>query len=150
MNEQERSEAFRFKARVRFRHPSMDMGEITTALGLRPSRTWTAGTARTTPAGTVLDGEYRDGHWSSEAYSGSAEDFDEQLHSILHVLESRGAFVEALLASGGRAEILIAIFPGVWSGGPVIERRDLRRMAALGIALGFDVYGGSADEPGLG
>jgi hypothetical protein len=48
---------------LRIRHPHVEPAEVTRVLGIEPQHTWRAGDPRRDPAGTALEGSYRESYW---------------------------------------------------------------------------------------
>lgn len=132
---------FTFKLRFKFHHPAMEMQNISEELNLQPFVEWSAGMQRRTRTGLVLDGTYDTGYWCSEGYVGSADQFDDALTSLLSKLEGHRVYFNRVRDTGGTAMLVVAVFLGSESGGPLIEREQVKRISDLGFSLGFDIYG---------
>ncbi len=50
---------------LRIRHPDSDLAYIDQILNLESDRVWKAGDRRSTPKGTMLDGNYKDSYWNA-------------------------------------------------------------------------------------
>lgn len=137
---------FGYRIRLRLRHPKMDPDSISSALEMQPSHTSKAGQQRMTPEGKLLRGVYRETRWSTLFAEGGGFDLVETLTSHLTELEKRKTFLAELYSTGGHIEIDIAWFTGEKNTGQIFDWELLKRLAALKIDLGFDVYGGP--DPG--
>lgn len=135
---------YTYSITLRATHPSMDPDVITRALGMPPVRTWRVGDARTTPKGTPLNGHYKETYWyanlvAHEEGASEACSFEDRLSSLAESLSKHSGFISALRADGGSAELFIGLF-GDRNFGFVIEPRVTQALAAIGLALSFDIY----------
>ena len=133
---------FRYKIHVRLQHPDMDPDLISSAMGEEPFRKWWAGHQRMAPKGQLLDGVYKHTYWCDQGLQGEGHDLAETLESELEKLESNKGFLAEFCSTGGEIMLVIAWFTGEMNTGEVFDWELLKRLAALQITLGFDVYGG--------
>ena len=129
-------------------HPSIDPGTITSAFGMVPARTWRAGDARSTPKGTPLEGHYKETYWYSELVpneEGASEvcGLEDKLSHLSRSLSQVSEFIATLRADGGHAELFIALY-GNRNFGFEISPQTIGALAAIGLALSFDIYPGPA------
>ncbi len=123
-----------FTVSLSIRHPSIDPGEITRALGFEPHHCWKAGDARRTARGQPLDGTYHESYWTSEL-----RELDASLHAAAALLaepetvllqavvqlrrsqaffsrlQSEGATVELLVEVNGGSEFTFTLSPQLLS-----------------------------------
>lgn len=135
----EENMALRYSLVLTIKHPTIEPATISEALGLSPTRSWTAGEPRTTPAGTVLPGVNPASFWSlSEARTGHREFFAAALDMVQN-LERSVDFLSHLTDSGGIISIVVQL-PGKVNIGDQIAPGELMRIARLGIFLGVEVF----------
>ena len=123
---------------LRAYHDSADPALVTAALGLTPSDTQRVGESylrrgvtRTYP----LSGWFLCSRNQVESY-----DTGRHLDWLLGQLEPHQAALEALRAQGWRMDIACLWDSEAGHGGPTLSPELLRRLAAAGIELWFDVY----------
>jgi hypothetical protein len=135
---------YRFKVSLRIRHPSLNPVEITSALGINPSRSWIAAEPRFTPSGSPLDVINRESYWTAELIAGNSEEngLSSAIAAVLDRLSPHAPFLARLNAEGGGAEFFVGWFCDATNFGEVFGPHLLGRLAALGIGLSLDVYGG--------
>ena len=143
---------YSYSITLRATHPSMDPDVITQAFGLQPVQIWRAGDARSTPKGTPLEGHYKYSYWYTKVVpraEGASEAcaLEDRLSSLAESLSKHTEFISTLCASGGRAELFIGLF-GDRNFGFVLEPRLTQALAAIGLALSFDIYPEPAVEQG--
>jgi len=120
----------------------MNPADISTALGMKPRRQWMAGERRTTPQGKLLDGVNEVTYWCSEGIEGQGFDLPESLSSHLLQLEAHGMFLSHFVSTGGSIDYFIAWFSEGLNTGATLDWNLLKRLAALQIDVGLDIYGG--------
>jgi len=59
---------YSYSISLRVTHPSIDPDAITQELGIEPSRKWKVGEKRTTPTGTLLEGNRKESYWVAEMH----------------------------------------------------------------------------------
>src|SRR5262245_47217569 len=117
--------SYQYDISLRVRHPSLDPAEITSALGLNPSRSWRAGEARTTPKGNPLEGRYSDSYWVVKLGEGRWPDrtLAAIINELLGQLASHQGFFHGISVEGGTVEFFICCrFGGIRWGG--LDRDD--------------------------
>jgi hypothetical protein len=115
--------------------------EIGARLRLEPSRAWSAGDPR--PGGGV----YPATKWFLESGLDRTRPLEEHVSALLPILESKA---EAIRAMSPQYEIILQCVgyfenpsPGFHLDAPTIQR-----IAALGLAIDFDLYSRSGDDDG--
>jgi hypothetical protein len=109
---------------------------------VRPKRSWQAGSERSTPKGTLLEGHYKETYWSSQLVLKEASEacaFEDKLSYLLASLSEHAEFISTLRAGGGRAELFIGLF-GSQNFGFELSPRIAQALAEIGLALSFDIY----------
>jgi len=135
---------YSYSISLRAWHPSIDPGIITSAFGIRPVRALRAGDARSTPKGAPLEGHYKETYWYTDVVpheEGASEvcGLEDRLASLAESLSKHSEFISTLRAGGGRAELFIGLY-GDRNFGFVIEPGVTQALAAIGLALSFDIY----------
>lgn len=106
---------YEFTMSLRIRHPHVEPAEITRILGIEPQHTWRAGEQRRNPAGSEIEGTYRESYWMGRlmAEPELASDHvgvESQLLRTLAQLRKSFGFLESLADGGGVAELHVSIF----------------------------------------
>ena len=129
-----------FRVTLSITHPGIDPAEITHTLGLEPTgRTHRAGTPRTTPKGTPLEGVWQDTYWSRRFDMRAAPELGLVLEELVERLREHRAFFRRLAEEDGRTEFFCGAFvDGSWD--KEIPWRLLRSLGAMRIGLRLDVY----------
>jgi hypothetical protein len=135
---------YSYSISLRAWHPSIDPEIITSVFGMRPVRTWHAGGARSTPKGAPLEGHYKETYWYTDVVpheEGASEvcGLEDRLASLAERLSKHSEFISTLRAGDGRAELFIGLY-GDRNFGFVIEPGVTQALAAIGLALSFDIY----------
>ena len=107
--------AYEFTMSLRVRHPAIDPGRITQALGIEPQHLWRAGQRRTDPAGQPLEGTHHDSYWMSRLIedprlSGGKFSVESLLEQTLARLRRAQPLFDELRAGGGVAELDLILF----------------------------------------
>lgn len=132
---------FRYRYSLRLRHPDMAPEKISLALGMKPQFQWMAGERRTTPKGDRLEGVNAFTYWCSEGIEGRGFDLADSLSSHLTTLEAHRSFLSEFVSTGGSIDYFVAWFTDGLNTGVTLDWQLLKRLAALEIDLGLDVYG---------
>jgi Domain of unknown function (DUF4279) len=133
--------SYQYDISLRVRHPSLDPAEITSALGLNPSRSWRAGEVRTTPKGNPLEARYSNSYWVVQLGKGGWPDktLAAVVNELLDQLAPHQGLFQRIRAEGGTVEFFVGwLFEG--NSGDVFDCDLLARMADLKIDLSLDVY----------
>src|SRR5262247_381678 len=95
---------YHYKISLRLRHTSADPAEITSALGLNPSRCWRAGEMRSTPKGTQLSGTYTRTYWTATLAEGRwpGKALEDAISDLLDQLTARKDFFHRIRSEGGK------------------------------------------------
>lgn len=108
---------------------------------MEPRRKWKAGDARTTPAGTLLDGTHAETYWYtvlSSLVAAADESLESALVRFLDVLRVHEPFLLRMRREGGGAEFYIGV-NGPGSFGFQFDPVLLADLASLGITLSLEV-----------
>ncbi|MCA9010195.1 MAG: DUF4279 domain-containing protein [Planctomycetaceae bacterium] len=140
--------SFGYTATLHIRHPPQSLASLTERLGLAPSQTHNAGDARTTPNGMVLNEHYPEHYWSCDLKTEDQHDITEFLRKIVSEFEPNRQFLCAIAETGG----VVCVFIGVGNShccAHQFDRHLLFDLAATGIDLRIDFYGGELPQRGL-
>ena len=100
----------RFRASLRIVHPTCDLSAFDLILEEQASRSWVAGSERSTPTGSKLDGVNSN---SYRAYSGYNESSSigiaEAIASVAGKLESHKNSIAEILGEDGAMELFISV-----------------------------------------
>jgi hypothetical protein len=128
----------------------LDPAEITSALGIVPTRTWLAGDPRTTPNGTPLEGRYHESYWTSGDLTNGewpGRSLADSMDGLLDRLVPHQDFFRSVRDANGTVEFFVGwFFEG--NSGDIFKCGVLARMADLGIDLSLDIY--PPDQPQAG
>lgn len=135
---------YEYKVSLRITHPSIDPQIITGTLGLKPTRSWQAGSPRQTPKGEKLEGNNKNSYWCASLNNGSALLSEETpLESYLlektTLLKEHSGFLGNIKESDGKIEYFIGIF-GNKNLGCEFNSELLLSINNLGIELLLDIY----------
>ena len=120
-------------------HPSLAPESITKALGMKPSRAWKCGDPRTTPDGNSIPGKWPDSRWNHSFNDLDGLQIHESVEGALRQIATNERFWSELNGTGGTGELILSLTGEAYQGDSV--RPDLlRRLAALGIGLGIEIY----------
>ena len=120
-------------------HPTERLEVITAALGMEPHHERQAGQPRTTPTGTPLPGVNRETYWGFSDGIAGHRYFFETVVELLEKLEAAAEYMQYLLGSGGRINLVVHL-PGHTNIGDSLAPADLLKMGRLGIGLGVEVF----------
>lgn len=106
-----------FTVSLSIRHPSVDPGEITRALGFEPQHSWRSGEPRRTAQGQPLDGTYHESYWTAEfreidASARSVLEPEAVLIQAVARLRRSQALFSRLQAEGATVELLVEVEGG--------------------------------------
>lgn len=138
MTEDDGSEPY-YRISLAIRHPNMDPADITRALGLRPTRSWLAGSERRTPAGTRLSGINVNSYWTTGKDAVGKRAFFDGVIEMIQQLESLSDFLGLVTSTGGTVDITVNL-PGRVNVGDTIAASDLARLSRLNVNLGVEVF----------
>ena len=133
--------SYQYDISLRVRHPSVDPTDITSALGLNPSRCWRVGEPQSTATGSPLKGTYAESFWTTTLAEGRwpEKSLAVVMSGLLDHLAAHKNFFRQIRSEGGRAEFFVGwFFDG--ESGDVFNCDLLARMADLKIDLSLDVY----------
>jgi hypothetical protein len=135
---------YEFTISLRLRHPDIDPARITGTLGIEPQHTWKVGDARRDPAGTALEGVYRESYWVAQLMEqpqlASARVSVESvlLQTLAHLRRSQ-SFLAQLHAEGGVAELHISLFART-DFRLELSAQSLALLGHLGLAVALDIH----------
>jgi len=130
----------RFDVELFIVHPSLDPADISQALGMEGHFSHRVGDQRKTPKGTLLPGVYPDTRWRHQIRHTVTEHlFAAEVVGFVEELETHKEFLVNILASGGRASVIIQ-FLGDGYLSDVIPTATLAKLADLGLALGIECF----------
>ena len=132
------SEPFDYAVSLQVRHPTAPAEQVAALVGLEPDRSWTAGEARTTPTGSLLDGVREESYCAFRLGQGSDGELAECLREVIESLKPRKAELAQLRSTGGSL-LLFASWQALGDTGEIFEGKLLGDIAALGIDLGVNV-----------
>ncbi len=98
-----------------------------------------SGDPRTTPVGDSLPGKWPDSRWSYSFYDLDGLKIHELIEKALAQVASNERFWSKLIETGGSAELILSLTGEAYQGDSVSPDL-LRRLAALGIGLGIEIY----------
>ncbi|MGH8149321.1 MAG: DUF4279 domain-containing protein [Steroidobacteraceae bacterium] len=117
-----------FTVSLSVRHPSIDPGEITRALGIEPRHSWKVGERRRAGEGERVGSSYRESYWTAELRElGSLSGVETEaalLQAVVHLrraqpffsrLQAEGATVELLVEVTGEGEVALGLSPHLLS-----------------------------------
>lgn len=140
------SQQYRFTISLRLVHPSAEISHCSAEFGLEPFRIWKAGEPRATPQGKPLEGFWRESYWTAQLDTPEPEEIEAALARIADWLREHDSFLADHARSGGSAELFIGFFLEGANSGFLLEPTVMAKFSALGVALGFDIFG-LDDEP---
>jgi hypothetical protein len=133
------SDLLKYQVRLLIKHPDIDPARITSSLGLDPNISAIAGSARETPAGTILSGVHKVSLWSHSFGVKGNRRFFSDVEKMIKKLESHKALLAEISNGGGTIDLIIHL-PGDINIGDVFLWRDMARLSALQISLGIEVF----------
>jgi hypothetical protein len=137
MTEEEEKPCYTLSLSIK--HPNLDPEDITRRLGVTPSRSWSAGSERETPAGTRLSGTNDSSYWVASRKAVGERAFFDGMNRWIESLESSSDFIELITSTGGTIMIVIGL-PGRINIGDEIADSGLARLCRLNIHLGVEVF----------
>lgn len=123
-------------------HPTMQVAEITAALGLEAHFAHDFGDDRKTPKGTPLPGQYRDTRWRySIRHQITDQWFADKIASFVQTLKPHKAFLHHVRACGGSAQIIVQFFGDGYLGDKV-SLETLTTITELQLDFSLEVFSG--------
>lgn len=138
---------YKYKISVRLRHPSSSLRSISQVLGEMPGlvspKLMDVGEQRTSSAGDVLEGTYRESLYSfsfmKEWQSSDSQSLPDELVLTLNRLASQKEVLEEVTSTGGKMEFFIGITIDANSG--ISLGSDLiMQLSDMKVELDFDIY----------
>jgi len=124
--------------RLIIKHPTIDPGEITSVLGVRPDVCWSRGEAKITDRGEKF-GVRKYSMWSLSVPVLSHEDLSSKISSIITIIRPHHEWVSRICSECGQF-LLTVDLPGANNIGAVISVESLKCLSDMGISLGFEVF----------
>jgi len=131
---------FGFQVCVLAQHADADVSELATLLGRTPTHASRSGMPVTTPAGARPGGLYPDSRCLVEMASNEDGTLVECLGMTVSALEPLRDYIQQLKNSGGEVVVFARWYPN-GDTGEALPAELLTRLGALGVELGFNVYG---------
>ena len=129
-------------AAFRIIHPALDPNRTSQELGLQPSWAWRKGEGRgrrSIPSRTGIWGLDTEGILTSR-------DLRRHLDWLLDHLEPKAAVLEDLRLQGYRMDVFCLWCRLGGTGGPMLSPRNMARLAALNLTIGFEFWAVDEDE----
>lgn len=106
---------YEFTMSLGIRHPDIDPGHVSQALGLQPGHAWRNGEERVDATGAALGGNHRESYWLCEfppraRFSSEGNRLESELSQVLHTLRRSVRFMQDLQHGGGIAELFVSIY----------------------------------------
>ena len=120
-------------------HPDMDPRDISRILGREPYQAWRAGEPRYTPTGHKMPSVGRESYWIWATEITGQRNFFAGLMDELDRLAAHAAFLKGIADTDGRIELRLEL-PGGANIGATLRHDAVRRLAALPIDLGIEVF----------
>jgi hypothetical protein len=129
---------------LRLKHPTLDLSDATSRLGLVPKRTWRVGAPRTDINGAALSGFYSESYWTApllnaEKLLSTTVSLDESLVEVVRQLGSHREFLVSLRDSGGTCACSVGVFASA-NFGIEIPASLMQGLVELGVDLWLDAY----------
>ena len=126
-----------WRASLRISSATISAAEITARLGLEPSSAREKGfRVVDDPRAMVM----KTSVWNRQSGLPSSVPLDEQIGVLLDLVEPRSSKLEALRSESCTVEFFTGFASSNGQGGITLDATLLGRIAALGIALGLDLY----------
>jgi hypothetical protein len=137
-------QTYSFVFALRIWHPSVDPALISATLKVEPKAQGKAGERRRTRSGTLLDGTWRESHWSGDLFQyGECLSHDRSIEDVIfeavEALKPHSAFLLALRTEGGRLLLQANSF-SKRNYALELSPELLSNMAAIGLGFAHDVY----------
>jgi hypothetical protein len=139
----ENSQPYRYRVSLALTHPALSAAELGTILPVQPDHRGTVGEPRRTPKGGPLPGTYKESFWHHSFGTAGHANIEE---FIVGLVEELAPSLPRLLSGGGKARLFIGLFLQQENIGLELSPELMSRCGALGISLGFDIYGPDPTE----
>lgn len=139
--EGEESAGVAVKVSFRIMSPDLDPSEISLALEMQPTKAHSRGDANFGKSGRQYS-DYSEGLWSWRPPLKSSDPLSKHLSAAINVLEPKAMALQRLKEMGLRLDLFVGIFGTEGNLEILLEHDLLRRLGALGLDLGFDIYPG--------
>ena len=109
------SQRYEYSLALRIHHPSLDPGDISRALRMRPGISWRVGEPRVSLSGAPLPGVRADTYWSKTLTPGGVKVprgalAEAKVTTLMKRLRGHAAFLSRLRRTGGRVEVWISSY----------------------------------------
>lgn len=128
--------AFEYRVSLQIRHPSADPNDIVQQIGRTAVRSWAVGEPRQTPAGTALQGVYRETYCAFDIGRGDDGELARILRRAVVDLDGAKSLFRELRETGGSINFFVTWTAG--ERGEVFDAALLSSIAQLGIDLGIE------------
>lgn len=128
-----------FSVALRVMHPTYRPEVIESALGMRPDVANCVGSARTTPAGHPLEGEYKETYCAFTLQSKREGYFVDEVRALLPKIGLHANFFSDVKSSGGKSELYIGVFVEE-SAGFTLSAEDMATLGKIGLELSVEYY----------
>lgn len=126
---------------LRIWHPTFSAADISSEIGLEAVICHDVGMLRTTPAGTILSGTYKETYVVMPLVKKKLIELDEEIESWCDFLASRKLYLSNVVSSGGRGDIYVSIFvPDI--GGFMLGGLIMEKIIRLNLDLSVEIYAG--------
>ncbi|TCZ80382.1 DUF4279 domain-containing protein [Lysobacter sp. N42] len=139
----ESSHPYRYRVSLALTHPTLSAAELGTVLPVQPDHQGTVGEPRKTPKGGPLPGTYRESFWRHSFDTPQDANVEEFIAGLAETLSPS---LPRLLSGGGKARLFIGLFLQQENIGLELSPELMSRCGAVGISLGFDIYGPDPSE----
>jgi hypothetical protein len=137
---------YKYKVSLRIFHPTIDPQVLTDTLALQPRTTHRVGERRTTPTGTLLEGNYDRSYWHTPFTPRDDSDVGNFLARTVERLRQHGSFFKDIRDTGGAVELFIGLFADGVNIGATLTHDLLAAIGDMGIDLGLDIYDYKKEE----
>jgi hypothetical protein len=133
------AKGFKYAVSFRVRHPSINSKDICRELGMKATRNWTAGHARSTPRGQSLPGINQESYATFDLKNRTNIGLAKFLHHTNRRLLKKRKFLNKIYSTGGSLEYFIGWFSDKMAG-EVFDTKLLKETADLHIDIALSVY----------
>ncbi len=127
------------RARLLIKHPTIDPSTITKLIGIDPFSCSKVGDQRRLPNGDLLPGTYKETTWTLDFPNLEHESLGTMATSAINSLPLHSELWAMLRNSGGKVCLILAIVGSKYQGDE-LGAELVGRLAAMGIALGLEIY----------
>lgn len=128
-----------FSVALRVAHPTYKPEVISDALGMTPDVANCVGSARATPTGSPLEGEYKETYCAFTLQSKQEGYFVDGVRVLIPLIESHADFFSDVKSTGGKSELYIGVFVEE-SAGFTLLTEDMAALWKIGLDLSVEYY----------